>query len=187
VAGGDPARPDVILTTWRVRSLLAALRRWFPVVVLVVVALVVVTLWWDGAALIARIMAAVCAAVVLGFGAGVLIRDGRSPWRSSPRPLRRATAGGLLTLGAMVALLIAYAVTGAWILPVAALAAVPVLWFCGLAEMLGARVEPGFRYALRDLRAAVRSFRGQSCDWWRATRKELREVWTEPSEKSGRR
>jgi hypothetical protein len=182
---GEAIRRYLISMTWPVRRLLAGLRRWFPATVALVVALTLVSIWWDTADLIGRILAALFAAVVLGFAARVLIPAGRTPWRCLrlvPRLVRRATAGGLLTVGVMVALLIGYAATGWWILPVVALLAGPVLWFCGFAESLGARLDaPGFRYALRDLGSRFRNFGGELRDWWRATKKELREVWTEPS------
>jgi hypothetical protein len=174
--------------TWPVRhSPAAALRRWLPVAALTVVALVVTGRWWDPATPGARILGALVAAVALGFGARVLIPAGRLPWsrrRPVPRLLRRAVVAALVTLGVMVALLIGYAVTGLWVLPVAALAAVPVLWCCGFAETVGARLDDdaGLRSVLRD---RVRRLRAALEGWWRAIRQELREAWTEPAERPG--
>jgi hypothetical protein len=192
VARDNPGRPDVISMTWPVRRLLAGLRRWFTVAVALVVALIVVSIWWDTADLIGRILAALSAAVVLGFAARVLIPAGRMSWPClrAPRLMRRATVAGLVTVGVIVALLIGYAATAWWILPILALLAVPVLWFCGFAELLGSRPDdPGFRYALRDLGSRVRGVGGELRGWWRATRRELREVWTEPkaTDKTDRR
>jgi hypothetical protein len=193
VARDNPARPDVISMIWPFRRLLAGLRRWFAVAVALVVALIVVSIWWDTADLIGRILAALFAAGVLGFAARLLIPAGRMPWRCLrrvPRLVRRATVAGLVTVGVMVALLIGYAGTAWPILPILALLAVPVLWFCAFAEMLGARPDdPGFRYALRDLGSRVRGVGGELRGWWRATRRELREVWTEPkaTDKTDRR
>ena len=180
VARDNPARPDVISMTWPVRRLLAGLRRWFAVAVALVVALTVVSIWWDTADLIGRILAALSAAVVLGLAARVLIPAGRMSWRCL-RLVRQATVAGLVTVGVMVALLIGYAATAWWILPILALLGMPVLWFCGFAELLEVQPDdPGFRYALRDLGSRVRGFVGELRGWWRATRRELREVWTEP-------
>jgi hypothetical protein len=98
-----------------------------------------------------------------------------------PRLMRRATIGGLVTVAAILALLIAYAMTAWWWLLVPALAGAPVLWLWGLAELLGARLDdPGFVYALRDLGRGFREFRTDLGEWWRTTKRELREAWREP-------
>jgi hypothetical protein len=53
-----------------------------------------------------------------------------------------------------------------------------VLWSWGLAEVLGARLDdPGFVYALRDLGRGLRQFRADLAEWWRTTKRELRDAW----------
>ncbi|MFI7601658.1 tetratricopeptide repeat protein [Actinoplanes sp. NPDC049681] len=144
VARDDPARPDVISMTWPVRSLLSALRRWLAAAVLLVAAAAPAATWWRPAAGASRVLAALFAAVVAGFGLRVLLPAGRLPWRCLrlvPRRLRRATLGGTATVAVMVALLTAYAMTGLWWLPILALAAVPALVALGAAERAGARPE----------------------------------------------
>jgi tetratricopeptide (TPR) repeat protein len=183
LARENPAHPDVISLTWPVRSLLSALRRWFAAAVLVVVVAVLVAAWWPPAALGGRILAALFAAVVAGFAVRVLIPAGRLPWRCLrlvPRLLRHATHAAMVTVVVMVALLSGYAVTGRWWLPVLALAAVPVLWGLGLAELLGARLDdPGFVHALATLGRDFRDWFGELGQWWRETRQELRETWND--------
>jgi hypothetical protein len=111
----------------------------------------------------------------------VLIPAGRLPWRCLrlvPGLLRRATRAAMVTVAVMVALLIGYAASGRWWLPVLALAAVPVLWGLGLAELLGARLDdPGFRHALKALGRDFRDWGGELADWWHETRRELHETW----------
>ncbi|GAA3347963.1 hypothetical protein GCM10020358_64700 [Amorphoplanes nipponensis] len=183
VARANPARPDVISMTWPVRGLLGALRRWFSAAVLLVVAAVAVAPVWPPAATGGRILAGLFAVVVTGFAARVLIPAGRLPWRClrlAPALLRRATRAALGTVAVMVALLLGYAGTGRWWLPVLALAAVPVLWALGLAELLGARLDdPGFASAARALGGDVRDWAGELGRWWRETKRELRETWND--------
>jgi len=183
VARENPARPDVISMTWPIRSLLSALRRWFAVAVLLVAAGALVAVWWPPAGTGGRILAGLFAAVVAGFAARVLIPAGRLPWRCLrlvPWLLRRAARGAMVTVGVMVALLIGYAVTGRWWAAVLALAAVPVLWGLGLAEMLGARLDdPGFLSALKALGGDFRDWGGELGRWWQETKRELRETWND--------
>jgi tetratricopeptide (TPR) repeat protein len=183
IAREHPARPDVISLTWPVRSLLSALRRWFAAAILLVVAVVVVAIWWPPAALGARILAALFAAVVAGFALRVLIPAGRLPWRCLrlvPRLLRRATRAAVVTVVVQVLLLSSYAVTGRWWLAVLALASVPVLWGLGLAELLGARLDdPGFVHALRALGRDFRDWFAELGRWWQDTKRELRETWND--------
>jgi len=183
VARENPARPDVISMTWPIRSLLSALRRWFAAAVVLVAIGTLVATWWSPAATGARILAGLFAAVVLGFAVRVLIPAGRLPWRCLrlvPRLLRSATRAAMVTVAVMVALLIGYAVSGRWWLPVLALAAVPVLWALGLAELLGARLDdPGFRHALKALGGDFRDWGGELSRWWQETRRELRESWND--------
>jgi tetratricopeptide (TPR) repeat protein len=181
VAGENPARPDVVSMTWPIRSLLSALRSWLAVAIVLVAAAVLAGVWWPAAATVGRIMAALVAAVILGFGVRVLVPAGGLPWRClrlSPGLLRRAVHGSAVTVGVLVALLIAYAVTGRWWLVVLALAGVPVLWGFGLAELLGARMDdPGYLHALKDLGRDFRDWGAELRQWWRDTKRELRETW----------
>ena len=183
VARDNPAHPDVISMTWPIRSLLSALRRWFAAAVALVAAGVPAAGWWPPAAPGSRILAALFATVVAGFAVRVLIPAGRLPWRCLrlvPGLLRRAVRAAVVAVGVMVALLLAYAVTGRWWLSVLALAAVPVLWGLGLAEMLGARLDdPGFRQALTALGRDFRDWGGEVGRWWRETGRELRETWND--------
>ena len=184
VARDNPAHPDVISMTWPVRSLLAGLRRWLPVAVGLVAILTLIALWWPPIDAPARILAAFFAAAVVALAARVLLPAGRLPWRCLrlvPRLMRRAATGGLLTVAAILAFLIAYASTGSWWCTAVALLGVPVLWAWGLAELLGARLDdPGFVYALRELGGGLRQFGADLADWWRTTRRDLREAWKDP-------
>ena len=184
VARDNPARPDVISMTWPVRSLLSALRRWLAAAVGLVLVGALLAVRWEVAGLVARTLAGLFVLVVLGFGARVLVPAGRMPWRCLrlvPRLLRRGVVAGLATLGVVLAALIAYAATGLGLLAVLALGLVPVMWVCGFAELLGARLDdPGFGYAVRDLRRQFGEFGGELGQWWRTTKRDLREAWNEP-------
>ena len=177
VARDHPARADVISMTWPVRGVLSGLRRGLAAsAALLCAVLLVAHWWWPPAGGFARILAAVLATVLAGFAARVLIPAGRLPWRCLrllPRLMRRADTAALILTAAGVALLFAFVATGWWPLPVAALAVTPFLWALGLTELLGAGLDdPGMRQALRDLTGEFRS-------WWRTTKKELREAWTD--------
>jgi tetratricopeptide (TPR) repeat protein len=181
VAAENPSRPDVVSMTWPIRSLLSALRTWFAVAIALVATATLAGVWWPLATTGGRILAALFAAVIAGFALRVLVPAGGLPWRClrlSPGLLRRAAHGGMVTVGAQVALLIGYAVTGLWWLPVLALVAVPVLWGFGLAELLGARMDdPGYLHALKDLGRDFREWGDELRQWWRDTKRELRETW----------
>ncbi|WP_306204340.1 tetratricopeptide repeat protein [Actinoplanes sp. RD1] len=183
VARDNPARPDVLSMTWPLRSLLTALRRWFSAALAVVLVAALLALRWDVVTMPARVYAGLVSAVVLGFGVRVWAPAGRVPWRALrlvPRLLRRAVLAGVVTVSAQVALLLGYAVTGAWWLCVISAGAVPVLCALGLVEAIGARIEdPGYRYAIADVAQGLRDFRAELAQWWRDTRRELREVWRE--------
>ena len=183
VARENPAHPDVISMTWPVRSLLHALRRWFSAAVLLVAAGTLVAASWAPALLANRVLAALFAAVVAGFALRVLVPAGRLPWRCLrlvPALLRRATVAAVGTVVVMVTLLLGYAVTAHWSLPVLALAAVPVLWLLALPDLLGARLDdPGFLHALKALGADLRDWGGEFRHWWQETVNELRETWTD--------
>jgi tetratricopeptide (TPR) repeat protein len=185
VARDNPARPDVISMTWPVRSLLAGLRRWLPAAVVAVVIFTLLADWWPAAESAGRTLAVFFPAAVLALGARVLLPAGRLPWRCLrlvPRLMRRATIGGLLTVVAILALLIWYAVTGWWWLAAVALLGAPALWAFGLAELFGARLDdPGFVHALRELGNGFREFRADLGEWWRTTRHDLREAWNGPA------
>lgn len=184
VARDNPARPDVISMTWPIRSLLSALRRWLAAAVGLVLLGALLSLWWEVAGPVARGLAGLFVVVVLGFGARVLIPAGRLPWRCLrlvPGLLRRGVVAGLVTLGVVLASLVGYAVTGQGLLAVLAMVAVPVLWVCGFAELLGVRLDdPGFGYALKDLRRQFGEFGGELREWWRTTKRDLRKAWNEP-------
>jgi tetratricopeptide (TPR) repeat protein len=188
VARDNPAHPDVISMTWPIRSLLAGLRRWLPVAVGLVAAGSLVAVWWPPVDHAARLLGLFFPAAVLTLAARVLLPAGRLPWRCLrlvPRLMRRATAGGLVTVTVILGLLLAYAISGSWWLLVPALAGAPVLWIWGLAELLGARLDdPGFVYALRDLGRGFRELRADLGEWWTTTKRELREAWHEPSQGS---
>ncbi|WP_305784591.1 tetratricopeptide repeat protein [Symbioplanes lichenis] len=183
VARDNPARPDVLSMTWPLRSLLTALRRWFSAALVVVLVAAVVAVRWEVVTLPAQVFAALAGSVVLGFGGRVWVPAGRVPWRALrlvPRLLRRAVLAGVVTVGVQLALVLAYAVTGAWWLTVIAVGAVPVLCALGLVEAIGARIEdPGYRYAIADVARGLREFRAELAQWWRDTRRELREAWRE--------
>ena len=177
VARDNPARPDVISMTWPIRGVLRGLRRGLAAAAGLICALLLVAhWWWPPVGGFARILSAVLAAVLIGFAARVLVPAGRLPWRSLtllPAMMRRSAVAGLVTVGVAVALLIAHAVSGGWGFAVGALAVAPLLWVFGFTELLGAGLDdPGFSHALRDLAGEFR-------DWWRTTKRELREVWRE--------
>ncbi|GAA2588329.1 hypothetical protein GCM10010435_78370 [Winogradskya consettensis] len=181
VARENPARPDVISMTWPIRSLLSALRRWFAVATVLVLVAALCALRWEAALLPGRILAGLFAAVVTGFALRVLVPAGRVPWRClrlAPWLLRRATRAGSVTVVVMVALLLAYAMTGLWWLSLLAVLGIPVLWGCAAAEAFGARMDdPGYMHAMKDLAGDFRSWGAELGQWWRDTRKDLREAW----------
>lgn len=172
VARDNPARPDVVSMTWPIRGVLSGLRRGLTLGALLVCVLLPLTRWYD----VARVLSAVLVVVMAGFALRVLVPAGRLPWRCLamvPRLTRRGTVAGLVTAGAATGLLAVHAITGWWVAAVLALAAAPVLWLAGFLELLGTGLDdPGFRHALTDV---FREFR----DWWRTTRKELRDIWRE--------
>jgi hypothetical protein len=147
------------------------------------VACVLVAPWWAAAAPAGRILAALFATVVTGFAVRVLIPAGRLPWRCLrlvPGLLRRATRAATVTVAVMIALLLGYAATGRWWLPVLALVAVPVLWGLGVAELFGARLDdPGFVHWLRTVGQELRDWGGELGEWWRETKRQLRETWND--------
>ncbi|WP_250037476.1 hypothetical protein [Paractinoplanes maris] len=155
VARDNPGRADLVSMTWPIRGVLSGLRRGLAVSAGLVCALLLVAhWWWAPAGTFARVVAAVLAAVMAGFAARVLIPAGRLPWRCLrllPSLMRRAGTAGLALTGAAIGLLVAYAATAWWPLPVIALAAAPLLWLLSLAELLGAGLDdPGSREALRS-------------------------------------
>jgi tetratricopeptide (TPR) repeat protein len=139
VARDNPARPDVLAMTWPIRGVLSALRRGLPLGAGLVAALLLTGLRWSPAGDFARLLSAVVATVLLGFALRVLVPAGRLPWRCLrlvPRRTRRFAVAGMVTAGAAVTLLTAYAVTGTRSLTVIALLfSGPLWWF-------GAREEP---------------------------------------------
>jgi tetratricopeptide (TPR) repeat protein len=178
VARDDPARPDVISMTWPIRGVLSGLRRGLAIgAVLICLLAAAGHWWWPPAGTFARIVAAVLAAVLTGFAARVLLPAGRLPWRCLrllPPMMRRADVAGLAVAVVATVLLITYAVTGWWPFAVLALAAAPVMAAAGFLELLGAGMDdPGVRLALRGLRHEL-------ADWWRTTREELRDAWSDP-------
>jgi tetratricopeptide (TPR) repeat protein len=185
VARDNPARSDVISMTWPIRSLLAGLRRWLPAAIVAVVICTPLAGWWPAAESAGRTLAVFFPAAVLALGARVLLPAGRLPWRCLrlvPRLMRRATIGGLLTVVAILALLIAYAGTGWWWLAAVTLLGAPALWAFGLAELFGARLDdPGFVHALRELGDGFREFGADLGEWWRTTKHDLREAWNGPA------
>ncbi|GAA2637469.1 tetratricopeptide repeat protein [Paractinoplanes durhamensis] len=176
VARDNPARPDLISMTWPIRGVLSGLRRGLAVGAVLVCLLLVAGHWWAHAALFARVLSAVLAAVLAGFTARVLVPAGRLPWRCLPLlpPLmRRANIGGLAAVALAVILLVAHAVTGWWAWVLLALLMAPVMWVLSWLELLSAGFDdPGYRQAFRDLGGEFR-------DWWRTTKKDLREAWSD--------
>jgi tetratricopeptide (TPR) repeat protein len=170
VARDNPARPDVLAMTWPIRGVLSGLRRGLPLGALLVCGLALAALRWSLVVDFARLLSLVVAAVLIGFALRVLIPAGRLPWRCLrlvPRLTRRATWAGLVTAGAAVTLLIAYAVSTAMWLPLSALLLSVPMWLLGLAELLGAGLDdPGYRHALLDLAGDFRK-------WWQ----EFRAIW----------
>jgi tetratricopeptide (TPR) repeat protein len=189
VARDDPTRPDVISMTWPIRGVLSGLRRGLAAGLLLICGFLLLGHWWAPAGTFARILSLTLAALTLGFGARVLIPAGRLPWRCLrlvPPLLRRAVVAGLGVTVAVIGLLIAYATSNAGVLPVIALAVVPVQWALGLTEQVGARLEdPGFRHALRDLLHDFRDLGAELADWWRTTKNDLGDAWrAQPAEPS---
>ncbi|GIM93355.1 tetratricopeptide repeat protein [Paractinoplanes toevensis] len=176
VARDNPARPDLISMTWPIRGVLSGLRRGLAVGALLVCACLVTGHWWAHAVTFARILSVVLAAVLTGFAARVLLPAGRLPWRCLPLlpPLmRRANIAGLAVVAVAVVFLLAHAVTGWWVGALAALLLAPVLWGLSWLELLAAGFDdPGYRQAFRDLAGEFR-------DWWRTTKKDLREAWSD--------
>lgn len=181
VARDNPARPDVLSMTWPIRGMLSALRRWLAAALVLACAAAVLARQWAPAEPASRVLAGLFAATVAGFWLRLLIPAGRTPWRCLrlvPRLVRRATLGGLVTVGVQLALLIAYAVTGLWWLTVLAVLLVPPLWALGAAEAVGARLDdPGFRHALADLARRFRELRAELRTWWHESRRSLRDAW----------
>ncbi|NMO51576.1 hypothetical protein HH310_10275 [Actinoplanes sp. TBRC 11911] len=176
VARDRPAAPDIIAMTWPIRGVLSGLRRGLAVgAVAVCFLLAVGHWWWPQVDTFARYVSAVLAAVMIGFAARVLVPAGRLPWRCLrllPRLMRSASVASLVLVIVAVGALIAFASSGWWVLAVVALGAVPVLWALGLVEMVGAGLDdPGMRPALLGLAGELR-------EWWRTTKRELREAWT---------
>ncbi|MBU2669405.1 hypothetical protein KOI35_38425 [Actinoplanes bogorensis] len=175
VARDNPARADVVSMTWPIRGVLSGLRRGLAAsAALVCVLLLVALWWWSPALLFARIVSAVLAAVMAGFAARVLLPAGRLPWRCLgllPPLMRRADVAGLALTALAVTLLALFAAVPWWPLPLVALLLTPVLWALSLTELLGAGLDdPGSRQALSDWVDELR-------EWWRTTKKDLREAW----------
>jgi len=175
VARDHPGRADIVSMTWPIRGVLSGLRRGLAAsAALVCVLMLIGAWWWEPAGTFARLVAAVLAAVLAGFAARVLIPAGRLPWRCLgllPRLMRRADIAGLALTGTAVLLVALYAGIAWWPLPVLALALTPVLWLLSMVELLGAGLDdPGSRQALRDWADELR-------EWWRTTRKDLRDTW----------
>jgi tetratricopeptide (TPR) repeat protein len=174
VARDNPARPDVISMTWPIRGVLSGLRRGLTVGALLIVLLLVAGLWWTPAGVFARILSGVLAVVLAGFAARVLLPAGRLPWRCLPLlppMMRRANALAVAVVAVATGLLVAHAGTGWWPAAALALACAPVLWALSLVELIGAGLDdPGFRQAFRDLAAEFR-------EWWRTTKRDLRDAW----------
>jgi hypothetical protein len=121
--------PDL---TWPVRGLLSALGGWLGPAALLVLVAALAALRWQPVALPARILGALFAAVVAGFTLRVLVPAGRVPWRALrllPRSRRRAVRSAVVTAAVMVALLLGYAVTGAWWLLLPSIAGAPAQWW----------------------------------------------------------
>jgi tetratricopeptide (TPR) repeat protein len=175
VARASPARPDLISMTWPIRGVITGLRRGLFAGGLVICALLIAGhWWWPVAGSFARVVSAVLAAILAGFGARVLLPAGRLPWRCVPllpSLMRRSTYGSLTVLTVAVVLLILHAAAGWWIAAVLAFALAPVLWALGLVEMLGAGLDdPGISHALRSLAVEFR-------EWWVTTKRDLRAAW----------
>ena len=139
VARDNPASPDVDAMTWPIRGVLSGLRRGLAVgAALTCVLLAAGHWWWTPLGTFARCVSLMLALVMVGFATRVLVPAGGLPWRCLrllPASARRASLAGLLLTVVAVAALIAYAVTGWWVLALVALALGPVLWAVGLVEM----------------------------------------------------
>lgn len=175
VARSSPARPDLISMTWPIRGVITGLRRGLFAGGLVVCALLIAGHWWWPVVWgFARVVSAVLAAILIGFGARVLVPAGRLPWRCVPllpTLMRRSTYGSLAALAVAVVLLVLHAAAGWWIAAVLAFGLAPVLWALGLVEMLGAGLDdPGISHALRSLAVEFR-------EWWVTTKRDLRAAW----------
>lgn len=137
VARDHPGRPDVLAMIWPIRGVLSALRRGLPLGAGIVCALVLAAARWSPAGTFARLLAVVVAGVLLGFSLRVLVPAGRLPWRCLrlvSRRTRRASLAGLVTAGAAVTLLIAYAVGGEWSFAVSSVLLSGPLWLSGRFE-----------------------------------------------------
>jgi hypothetical protein len=163
VARDHPATPDVIAMTWPIRGVLSGLRRGLAVGAALVCVLLVVGHGVPVLGSFARCVSAVLALVMVGFAGRVLVPAGRLPWRCLrllPALMRQASVASLALVGFAVVVLFAHAVTGWWLLAVAALAIAPVLWALGVVETIGAGMQdPGVRQVLVGLRAEFREWR----------------------------
>jgi tetratricopeptide (TPR) repeat protein len=178
VAREDPARPDVPSMTWPIRGVLRGLRRGLTVGALLICLLLLAGLWWPPAGTFARVLAGVLAAVLAGFAIRILVPAGRLPWRGLPLlppMMRRANVAGLAVVAAATVLLVVHAAAGWWPATVLALAAGPVLWALGWVELIGAGLDdPGYRHAFGRIIDDLR-------EWWRETKRELRDAWRDGS------
>ncbi|WP_436531416.1 tetratricopeptide repeat protein [Actinoplanes sp. HUAS TT8] len=174
VARDNPTRPDLRSMVWPIRRLLRAARRWsLPPTVMI--------LFLDGWA--ARLLAAATVLAVAGFAARLLIPAGVTPWRSlrlAPSLFRRALHAGLLTVILQAAFLCAYVVTTVPWLTIVPVALVPAQWLLAVAEDHGAlRDDPRYQLALTTFRHDLRDWTAELGQWWRDTKRELRDAWRE--------
>ncbi|WP_159079463.1 lipopolysaccharide assembly protein LapB [Plantactinospora sp. BC1] len=187
VAAQHPADPDPVAMVWPLRRALTGPCRWLSggAVLLAVAAPLAAGPLPAPAGILGRLAAALLAVAVVAVQFRVLAPAGRTPWRCLrlvPRLLRTALGLGLLVSTALLGLLVGYAGTGWWPLPLIALALVPPLWACVLAERIGAHADdPGLHQAARDIGSGFAQWWAELRQWWTETRRDLRTAWQEPA------
>ncbi|MDG4785789.1 tetratricopeptide repeat protein [Micromonospora sp. WMMD1102] len=164
LAADDPAGTGPLAMIWPVRRALAGPSLWLVAgaSLLAVAAPLTAEALPVPATVPVRVVAALVVVVPVAFWIRLLRHGGRTPWRCLPlvSPLLRGALGlGLLTSLGMVGLLVGYAATGWWPGSLLALALVPVLVGCLLAEHVGANaVDPSLRVLGRWVAACVAAF-----------------------------
>ncbi|MFY1690916.1 tetratricopeptide repeat protein [Plantactinospora sp. WMMB782] len=182
LAADDPAGTGPLAMIWPVRRALAGPSLWLTAGagLLAVAAPLTAAVLPEPATVPVRVAAALIVVVPVVFWSRLLRHGGRTPWRCLPlvSPLLRGALGlGLLTSLGMVGLLAGYAATGWWPGVLLALALVPVLLGCLLAEHVGANaVQPSLRVLGRWVAACLAEFRR----WAGERRREARATRRKP-------